>query len=217
MPEPIEEVHIWLHPDDANRILAEWTRPGGGGDEPPDEPPAPDVHVTSRDATDAPDRMALEAILARNTSRAHRGTELAAVLVIQLDDFQDVHDLYGEDAAFEVVVAVAERVAAVRGTTAFHLGDDMFIVVTGPLRSRFDALAVARRVQRRIAQPFAVDGREIGLSASIGVRVSLNGARDPAELVLDAGVALDEAKRRGRGETVLFSPELLNRAERPDT
>ncbi len=217
MVDRSEDVQIWVHHEDANRIHAEWTRPDGGGGEPHGDPPSPDVWVTSRDATDLPNRVALETHLARNTGRVPRGAEVEAVLVVELDDFEDITDLYGEDAAFDVMVVVAERLTELRGASAFHLGDNVFVVVTGRLRSRFDALAVARRVQRRIAQPFAFDGCDVGLSASIGIRVALTGARDPAELVLDAAFAVDVAKRRGRGESVLYTEELRDRYRRRES
>ncbi len=206
----IEDAGFWVHPDDPNRVLAEWTRPPAGGSDRPDDASRSEVTLSSG-AADAATRDALEAHLARNPSRAHRGIELVAVLVVELDDFQDVTDLYGEDVCDAVMEQVAERLTALRGATAFHLHGDIFVVVAHSLRSRFGALAFARRVQRRISQPIVVEACEVALSASIGVRVSLDGARGPAELVLDAAFALDEAKRRGRGESVLFSVELRNR------
>jgi diguanylate cyclase (GGDEF)-like protein len=205
-----EDVCFWAHPDDANRILAEWTRPGGGGDS-PDDPPPPEARLPSRDTTERERRAALEAHLARDANRAEGGIEVVAVLVVDIDDFQDVTDLYGKHVSDATLGVVAERLTAVRGATAFHLDAHMFVVIADALRSAFDALAVARRVHRRISQPIVVEGCEVALSASIGVRVSLDGARDPAELVLDAGFALEEAKRRGRGESVLFSVELRDR------
>jgi len=217
MADEIEDVCFWLHPDDANRVLAEWTRPGGQGDSPDD--PASEASLTSPDTTDLPSQMALEAHLARNAKLVQRGVAVVAVLVVELDDLEDVTDLYGEDVSGEVLRLVVERLTAVRGATAFHLSGVMFVVVADSLRSRFDALAVARRVQPHISQPIVVEGCEVALSASIGVRVSLDGVRDPAELVLDAAFALNEAKRRGRGESVLFSVELRNRLlrQRPES
>jgi diguanylate cyclase (GGDEF)-like protein len=209
MADEIEDVWSWVSPDDPNCILAEWTVPigqGGGPDDPPSEAP-----LTSSDTTDLPSSLMLEAHLAHNARRAQRGVDVVAVLVVELDDFEDISDLYGEDVSAQVLRLVVERLSAVRSATAFHLSGVMFVLVADSLRSRFDALAVARRVQRRISHPIVVDGYEVALSASIGVRVSLDGARDPAELVLDAAFALEEAKRRGRGESVLFSVELRNR------
>jgi diguanylate cyclase (GGDEF)-like protein len=148
----------------------------------------------------------------RHTMRV--SIQMAAVLVVEVDDIEHVPVHHGERVAAELIAVVAERLAAVRGTHAFHLGDDMFVVVTGPLRSRFDALAVARRVQRHIARPAEADEYEGGLSASIGIRVAADRITDTAELVLDAAFALDEAKRRGRGEAVLYTEQLRIRSRR---
>jgi len=216
MSDRTEEVVFWIGPGDANHILAEWTRPGGNV---PDDAQSPaEVRVTSRDMTHDPDRAALEAHLVRNTRRAQRRLEVVAVLVAELDDFHDVIDFYGADVGGEVLRFVGQRLDAVRGATAYQLYGEIFVVIAGSLRSRFDALGVAERIQRRLSQPFSVEGCEVALSACIGVRVSLDGARDPAELVLDAAFALDEAKQRGRGETVLFAEELRIRSlrQRPD-
>jgi GGDEF domain-containing protein len=151
-------------------------------------------------------------------ARRDGSRRVGAVLVVEVDDFGDVADLHGRDVAAEVLEVVGNRLGAMPGITPMHVNGVRFVLTGETLPSRLDALALARRVQRQVSRHIVVAGREVALSASIGVRVS-SGDRDPTQLVLDATLALDEAKRRGRAESVLFTNELKERDDgaRSDT
>jgi predicted signal transduction protein with EAL and GGDEF domain len=209
MAAGIEDAPFFAHPQDANRILAEWTRPPGGAANPP--PNSRDTFVVRRGDTVSPSREELERQIARNARRSPRGLEMVAVLVVELAGFADLHGALGDDAAANLLQEATERFGRVRGTNAFHLDGAIFVVTTGPLRSRFDALMVARRVQRRLEQPFMVADGAVNLGAHIGVRVSVDGARRQSELVIDAAFARDQAKRRGGAEPVLYVPQMRDR------
>jgi diguanylate cyclase (GGDEF)-like protein len=48
-----------------------------------------------------------------------------------------------------------------------------------------------------VIEPFELDGREVFLTASVGVAVSEHGAETPEELLRDADAAMYRAKERG--------------------
>jgi diguanylate cyclase (GGDEF)-like protein/PAS domain S-box-containing protein len=137
----------------------------------------------------------LELALAGTT---RTGTCLA-LLLLDLDDFKRVNDSLGHQAGDALLVEVATRLRhAVRpGDTVARLGGDEFAVVL-PDADEPRASQVAERLTQRIAAPTAVSGREIRISASIGVTVGQAGTT-PQELLQQADEAMYAAKRQGKG------------------
>lgn len=141
---------------------------------------------------------ALEAMLA-----AASESFPVSVLFLDIDDFKAVNDSRGRAAGDRVLMAVAERLRnAVRGDDVLaRLSADEFLVASSMPPS--DALGWGERLLGRIAEPLDLDGREVRLSAGVGV-VSAEGQVDGEGLLADAHVALQRAKGRGRASVVQF-------------
>jgi len=132
--------------------------------------------------------------------RAHRNDVLAAVLLIDLNDFKPVNDRYGHEAGDEVLVAFAAILRrSLRDTDhCARLGGDEFAVVLRDVRDADEACDTARLILAALADtPVLVRGHEFALSASIGVAVTdrTRPAVDSATLVRRADEAMYVAKR----------------------
>jgi diguanylate cyclase (GGDEF)-like protein len=172
-----------------------------------------DLDETIDPVTHLPNRSAVETHLSRNARRIQSGVEPVAVLLVDIDDFSRVNARYGRANGDRVLRLIADRLLLATNTTSYRLSGDTFVVIVHSPRSRFDALAAAQRIQRRIAQPIAVDGDELQLSARVGVRVSFDGARDPVGFLRDAATALRQAKEQHRGAAVLFRQDVRRRRQ----
>src|SRR5690606_20006851 len=71
---------------------------------------------------------------------------------------------------------------------------------------------LAQRVLDVLARPFAIEGRSLGIAASIGISIYPADGRDYAELMKNADAAMFHAKESGRGTFRFFSPALNARA-----
>nr|MDQ3957371.1 EAL domain-containing protein [Actinomycetota bacterium] len=134
------------------------------------------------------------------------GTSLA-VLFLDLDDFKTVNDSLGHRAGDDLLVDVAQRIAAsIRpGDTVARFGGDELAILLEDLDGIEGAVLVADRVTKLFEQPFLVDGSELFVHASIGISSSLgDDVRSPDDLLRDADVAMYEAKRNGKGSYQLF-------------
>jgi diguanylate cyclase (GGDEF)-like protein/PAS domain S-box-containing protein len=137
--------------------------------------------------------------------RQGRGAPPLAVLFLDLDDFKAVNDRLGHGAGDRLLVGVAERLRrATRGyDTVARLGGDEFAVLLEESASDDDALTVVRRVTRALAHPFALDGREVAVTASVGLAHAAPG--DDAEALLrNADVAMYQAKGGGKARHAVF-------------
>ena len=129
-----------------------------------------------------------------------------AVLFIDLDDFKTVNDGLGHAAGDALLEEVASRLAdALRGgDTAARLGGDEFAVVLENPASDDAVLDVVGRVQSALRAPFVIDGREIQVTASIGVALDHGEPTSADVLLRNADVAMYQAKSRGKNRYQVF-------------
>jgi diguanylate cyclase (GGDEF)-like protein len=135
---------------------------------------------------------------------AQRRDDPIAVLFVDLDDFKTVNDSLGHDAGDHLLVAVGERLrACVRsGDTVARLGGDEFAILLEGERGTAEGPILAQRVLTAMDAPFAVHGRELRVSASLGLA---SGHYLTAEGVLqDADLAMYAAKANGKSRMELY-------------
>jgi diguanylate cyclase (GGDEF)-like protein/PAS domain S-box-containing protein len=141
-------------------------------------------------------------------ARASRARSPYAVLFIDLDRFKVVNDSLGHQAGDELLVAVAERLRAkVRpGDTFARFGGDEFVMLLIDLVDDGDAEHVAQRILDDLAVSFRVEGRDVPVSASIGVVVGHPEHTTPEQSLRDADLAMYRAKSNGKGRYEVFRP-----------
>jgi diguanylate cyclase (GGDEF)-like protein/PAS domain S-box-containing protein len=157
--------------------------------------------------TGLPNRRLLEDRLRQALFGAQRRGEKVAVMMIDLDRFKQVNDALGHRAGDRVLAEAARRVAGcVRraDTLARHGGDEFVVVVTG-VRAAEDCRTVGDKVLRALEAPFAVEGREFRIGASIGVSLFPADAGDADALLRNADVAMYRAKQRGTNACVHYA------------
>lgn len=155
-------------------------------------------------------REALMRRLDRCAAESQRTPGRSAVVLIDLDGFKLVNDTLGHQAGDEVLRAAAARLRrlARECDTLSRLGGDEFVLLCDELDAPADAERIADRVVTVLSEPFAVDGREVRIGASVGV-AALTGS-GPAAALREADFALYAAKASGRGRSQLFAPEMAH-------
>ena len=142
-------------------------------------------------------------------ARAARDRASIAILFVDLDHFKAVNDGAGHAVGDELLVAVAHRIAlhARVGDTVARLGGDEFAVLLEDVRGVPAAKQVAERLAEALRQPFHLAGREIFVTASVGVAGGLDG-RTAEEVVQHADVAMYFAKAHAKGGCVVFEASM---------
>jgi len=151
---------------------------------------------------------------------AQRKDGVVSVLFVDLDDFKFINDSLGHQIGDELLVAVAARLQdCVRSNDLVaRLSGDEFAVLLESAVDRQDAVAVAQRVQDSLEAPVIIDGREIMISASVGIAVERRSNIERAETILRAAdVAMYRAKNKGKGRFEFFEQGMhLEAIERLD-
>ena len=180
--------------------------------------------VTERvEAEAALRRAALEDPLTGLPNRAHfidiLGTVLArrdpnaAVIYLDVDRFKSINDRFGHEGGDRLLRAVAERLrAGVRPSDLVsRLSGDEFAILCDGLSDDKEAVDIAGRLGRRIAQPLDGDDR-IRVSVSVGVAFAHGEqAGDPEAMMSAADSAMYRAKSRGGGLVHVFDEDLRRR------
>lgn len=133
-----------------------------------------------------------------------------AVLFMDLDRFKLVNDSLGHLVGDKLLKEIGVRlVRQMRGEdTVARLGGDEFTILMEDLRSPRDAIRVAERILREIAEPFAIEGSEIFSSTSIGITIGSGSYKSVEEVLRDADTALYRAKELGRGRYIVFDSKM---------
>jgi diguanylate cyclase (GGDEF)-like protein len=129
-----------------------------------------------------------------------------SVIFIDIDDFKTVNDSLGHAVGDELLIAVARRLReSVRPSDIVgRLGGDEFAVMLGPPGAREEAIDVAERAGRHLAERFSIGGQSISVHASAGIATADSGQVSPEELIRNADVAMYRAKDTGKGGYELF-------------
>lgn len=159
--------------------------------------------------TGLPNRTLLLETLNQALGRATRLRSRVATLFLDLDRFKLVNDALGHAAGDELLVAFARRLSGVlrASDVATRTGGDEFVVVCSDIRNPSEAEHVAQRIAGALRTPFEIRGREVFVTASIGIALA-DPASTAADLLRDADAAAYRAKDRGRNRYELFDEAL---------
>ncbi len=164
--------------------------------------------------TQLPNRRLMMDRLSQAILVAQRNQQMIGVLLFDLDRFKVINDSLGYATGDGLLKQVAARIAGMmtEGDTLARFGGDEFAVVLATLRAPEDAGAVAQNIIQALAKPFAVDGRNLDSSVTVGISVYPNDAADAATLIRNADMAMSFAKEHRRQSYQYFSPQMNARA-----
>jgi diguanylate cyclase (GGDEF)-like protein len=156
--------------------------------------------------TGLPRRSSLRDRLEEALKLAVRQDRRVAVLVLEIDRFNEVNDTLGHTAGDALLRAIAERLQAITRQSAVlgRFGDHTFAVVEIVEHPGRDAAAIATRLQQEIRVPFLVDGNSVDVTATIGIAASPADGRTADTLLKHAALALNRGKIDGRGRHHFF-------------
>jgi diguanylate cyclase (GGDEF)-like protein len=131
-----------------------------------------------------------------------------AVMFVDLDRFKLINDGMDHSAGDAVLLAVTRQLCDTlrADDTVARFGGDEFVVLT-EVPDADEALALANRLRRAVATPVLMEGRELVVTASVGVVVTRRWV-DPASLLRDADVAMYRAKDSGRNRVEVFTEDV---------
>jgi diguanylate cyclase (GGDEF)-like protein len=172
------------------------------------------IHLAYHDPLTAlPNRLLFMDRLAQTIARAHRNSELAAVLFIDLDRFKQVNDSLGHATGDLLLQTVASRLKNClrEGDTLARLGGDEFTMIIETVDAN-NCKIVTQKILSELNKDFQLNGHDIQISGSIGASLYPQDSSDIHALLHYADIAMYQAKAMG-GNTCCKYPKVAPAAE----
>ena len=170
--------------------------------------------------TGLPNRQSFLDRVDREVRRAAPHKRRLAVLFMDLDGFKNINDTLGHASGDLVLQWTAQRLRnGLRPSDLLsrndddsyglaRLGGDEFTALILDIERPEDALAVAERIGLLMRQPFVLEGREVVVTASVGIALYPEDGLDSARLLKHADTAMYHAKNLGRDNAQLYNAAL---------
>src|SRR4029077_16944670 len=131
--------------------------------------------------------------------RAKRLGRPLTILFIDLDRFRPINDVFGHDAGNHVLREAAARIGrCVRdGDLVTRLGGDEFAVLLEGAETPSLVSTAADVIGTELGHALTIAGREVSLSASIGIALSPRDGAAAEDLLRRADLAMSQAKKAG--------------------
>ena len=137
-----------------------------------------------------------------------------ALHYIDLDGFKELNTTLGQDGGDHLLRVFASRLQrCVRKIdTVARIGADQFCVIQENIDRVENADLLVEELQRRLDQPFAINGRETNLTMSVGIAVAPGDTDDANSLLSRAEIAMRQAKTVV-GNSYRFYEESLDQSQ----
>ena len=159
--------------------------------------------------TGLPNRVLLRQRLEQTLIADQERRKKIGLLCIDINQFKDVNDAFGQPVGDMMLGAVSQRLLA-RASSAdmvSRMSGDAFAIVLDDCDAQ-RAARVAQEVIAELLEPFEVAGSAIPLSCSVGIALYPEDSGDVDELLRHCETALLEAKTTTRGGYNFFSPAM---------
>jgi diguanylate cyclase (GGDEF)-like protein len=167
-------------------------------------------HMAYHDAlTGLPNRHYFEDRLAQALREARQRNQRMAVLFLDLDRFKFINDTFGHTLGDHVLQQIAHRLETIirKSDMVARVGGDEFTLLL-PDASAEEAVGVAERVLQRVREPQEILGRQLHITASLGITVFPEDGQDAEALLRNADIAMYKAKEEGGDSYRLYSPSM---------
>jgi diguanylate cyclase (GGDEF)-like protein len=161
--------------------------------------------------TETYNRRYFESSLEVEIRRCRRYSLQLSLLILDLDYFKSVNDIYGHLTGDQVLRQAGQCIRRVvrESDLACRFGGDEFAVIL-PETDRLGAHAVAERIRRRVKGTFSskpIESRLVSMTVSGGLSSYPDDGMEPAVLIEKADQALYLAKSSGKDSIVIYHSE----------
>ncbi len=173
------------------------------------------IHQAFHDSlTGIPNRLLLKERIINAFERAKRKEDYNfAVFMIDLDNFKSINDSMGHQAGDKFLAQFSSQLEkSMRATdTVARVGGDEFAILLEEFKDPDEVYMIAERISTIGKTTFFYKGREIKISASIGIVINSKDYDNPDKILRDADIALYRVKDTGKSSFKVFEKTMHKR------
>ena len=160
--------------------------------------------------TDLPNRRHFLELLEGGFPKSTKNHYYTAIILLDIDEFKSVNDTLGHHVGDQLLVEVANRIGSCicdPGIVA-RLGGDEFAVLLPMLVDIEEARVASAQLLAAFAKPVRVLEHDILVGVSLGISFSIDETIPASVLLMNADLALHQAKSDGRGSWRVYEPQM---------
>lgn len=173
------------------------------------------AHMAKHDClTGLPNRALLNDRLEQSIALAQRHNKKVALMYMDIDHFKHINDSLGHVIGDQLLRSIAGRLrSCVRlSDTVSRQGGDEFVVMLTDVEDAEGAILTAQKLIEAIALPHLIGIHRLHVSLSIGISLYPDDGKDMESVIRNADTAMYHAKKNGRNNYQLFTPDMKVRA-----
>jgi diguanylate cyclase (GGDEF)-like protein/PAS domain S-box-containing protein len=163
-------------------------------------------HLAFQDSlTGLPNRVLFHDRLSLALAQAARNRQGLTLMMIDLDNFKEVNDLYGHQQGDRLLKEMGRRLLDFlrKSDTVARMGGDEFMILLPDTGQQPDAERIAEKLLEIFQRPVVLEGGTVRVSASIGLALYPKDGKDGAALIKNADRAMYRAKAEGRNRVAV--------------
>lgn len=166
--------------------------------------------------TNIPNRRYIYSIVDTEINRIQRSSGLAAIFLLDLDNFKEVNDTAGHIIGDKLLQLVANRLKGLIRESDYlaRLGGDEFVILFTNIDKTFHLSKMVEKIQAQLNTEFVIDSHSYFIGSSIGIAMIPDDGDEVDKLFVCADQAMYRAKKQGKNQHSFFSTELNDQLQR---
>lgn len=160
--------------------------------------------------TDLPNKALMLELVARSIKAAKYDNKVVGVLLIDIDNFSHINDLFSRNNGDALLKIISEKIKSrLSGDSVVgRIGGDQFLVLTGGLSRLENSATIINNIMQVFAKPYDVHGHELMITACVGVAFYPKDGADAETLIGNADIAKLRTKQDGRNKFQFYNKSM---------
>ncbi|UCZ53235.1 EAL domain-containing protein [Bacillus shivajii] len=171
------------------------------------------THMAYHDTlTDLPNRRHFTMTLADYLKESKLKGTKHALLMLDVDNFKMINDIYGHSFGDELLLNLGERLkeCLLENMVLFRISGDEFAILLSHISGEVEVLDVANNLVNLFNETIEINNVECSVSTSVGITFLPKDGNDPDTLLKNGDMALYWAKKKGKNVIEVYSEQLQN-------
>ncbi len=157
--------------------------------------------------TGVPNKYFMKSIINNYLSKREKCEGFGALFLIDLDNFNFINDIFNHEVGDKLLYLIANELTSILTESSIigRYSGDEFIIFRPDVKDIEDAEKFAKKIMKVFESPLNVKGKQLYMTASIGIALSPHNGNDFNTLLKAADTAMYSVKKNGKNGYIFFN------------